>query len=158
MKNFRFTPDKQEAFLALVRMGTRPIAAARAIKVHPDTVKRFARSNPEFADSIESAHHEAAEPIEEVVYRAAMDGEPWAAKAWLEAWNPAQWGAKPTQVKVSGEISHIIGDLGPADAILELQGRALGREADLALGAGDPDSDSDSEIVDAEIIDDDDDG
>ncbi len=145
---YRFTPDKQQAFLALIRMGTRPIAAANAIGVHPKTAKRYARSNPDFAEELELAHYEAAEPIEEKVREAALDGEPWAVKMWLEAWNPAQWGAKPKQVEISGEISHVIEDLGPIEGILELQRRALTRQDDLALGAGD-------EIVDAEVVEDD---
>lgn len=151
MKNYRFTPERREAFLALIRLGNRPIAAARAVGVHPKTAKNFARSHPEFAEEVELAHHEAAEPIEEVIYAAAKEGEPWAAKMWLEAWNPAQWGAKPKQVEVSGTITHELGEGSPEDDILEIQRRALQREDDLALGTGN-DEDED-EIVDAEVID-----
>ncbi len=151
--NFRFTPDKQEAFLALVRLGNRPIAAARAVGVHPKTVKNFSRSHPQFAEELELAHHEAAEPIESVIYAAAKVGEPWAAKMWMEAWNPAQWGARPKQVEVSGKIVHELGDGAPVDDILELQNRALQRQDDLTLGMA---HDEDDEIVDAEVIEDDD--
>lgn len=145
--NFRFTPSKQQAFLALIRLGTRPIAAARAIGVHPRTAKNFARSNPDFADELELAHFEAAEPVEEVIYKAALDGEPWATKVWLEAWNPKQWGSRPKEVRISGEISHKVEELGPTESIIELQRRALQRQDDLMLGEGE----EEEEIFDVEV-------
>ncbi len=145
---YRFTPVKRETFLALIRLGTRPIAAARMVGVDPKTAKNYARSNPEFAEDVELAHYEAAEPIEAKIYEAALAGEPWAIEKWTKAYNPAVWGVKPTELHVTGEISHSIEDLVPLDVILELQGRAFQRQDDLALGRGD------DEIVDAEVIED----
>ena len=85
MKNYRFTPEKQEAFLALIRLGTRPLAAASSLDLAANTVKNYARSTPDFAEAMELAHHAAAEPIEEKIYEAALDGDPWAVKLWLTA-------------------------------------------------------------------------
>tara|TARA_R110002126_G_scaffold114762_1_gene253390 strand:- start:107 stop:805 length:699 start_codon:yes stop_codon:yes gene_type:complete len=149
MKNYRFTPEKQEAFLALIRLGTRPLAAASSLDLAANTVKNYARSTPDFAEAMELAHHAAAEPIEEKIYEAALDGDPWAVKLWLTAYNPEVWGAQTQKVEISGEISHIVGEGSPMSDIIELQQRALQRSDDRALGTA---SEEEEEILDIEIL------
>lgn len=150
MRNYRFTPDKQEAFLALIRLGSRPLAAAKSLGLAANTVKNYARSTPTFAEALELAHHTAAEPIEANLYEAALEGDQWAVKLWLTAYNPEVWGAQTQKVEISGEINHVVGEGSPMSDILELQQRALQRSDDQALGSAH--EEEEEEILDIEII------
>lgn len=146
-KPYRFTPDVQEAFLALIRLGNRPFAAARSVGVDPRTAQAFAKKNPDFADRLRLAHHEAAEPIEANLYQAAVEHkEPWAIKMWLAAYNPDQWGAKPQQLQVSGTVTHELEGT-PLEKLQALQERAFERQDALEL----------TEATEAEIIEEDND-
>ena len=90
----RFHEGRRAQYLVLLRKGHGRFKAARKAGVHPSTVKRYVDANPAFKDEIVEAEAEAMEPIEDVLYTKANDGEPWAVKLWLERRNAAKWGEK----------------------------------------------------------------
>ena len=141
MKNYKFTPEKQEAYLSDIRKGLRDSTAAKAVGVDTRTPRNFAERNPDFAERLELAHEEAADPVEQKLYDAALDGEPWAVNKWLEA-NSKRWRPKAAKLEISGEVIHSI-EGAPLDKLLALQERAIGREEALQLT---------EHIEDAEIV------
>lgn len=103
----KFGPEVRETYLALIRAGHGRLSACRAVGVHPDTMRRFARHSEEFKQAMIDAEEEAAEPVEAKLYEAALAGEPWAVKEWLTKRNRARWGdpAQRVEVEVSGTVA-----------------------------------------------------
>ena len=155
-KPYKFDEEARGKYLALLSAGHGRFSAARALGVHPDTVRRFSRASSEFRESVIEAEAEAAEPVEAKLYQAALDGEPWAVKEWLSKRSKARWGQEPgaasgvtVNVLAAGDVGVSVGRLG---AVTELR-RQLEERAALGVG-GEQESPalSGGAIEDAEVV------
>lgn len=106
----KFTEAMRSAYLARIAMGAGRFQAAKAVGVHPETVRRFSRSSPEFKQAVIDAEDEASEAVELRLYAAAVDGEPYAVKMWLQARAKARWGVETA----SGGVTVNVADGGQA--------------------------------------------
>jgi hypothetical protein len=66
-----FNDAKRDEFLNLLVKNTRFFAAARAVKISPETVKRAMRVDPSFAEKVALAEEEAAERAEVLLWEQA---------------------------------------------------------------------------------------
>ena len=101
--------------------------AARLIGVDPKAIREARKINPEFDDDILMAEAEATDPVEKSLYGAAVNGEPWAVKLWLERRSNDRWGAIPTTIKVEHGLAP------GAERILELAQRLALRRRDVGF-------------------------
>lgn len=125
----RFLERKElERFLELVRKGEGLARAARRVGLDPSTVRKARRDNAEFDEMVRAAEAEAAEPVETVLYQAALEGQPWAVTKWLEHRSSERWGPLAHKVEVGVQV-------GPTPALerilvlqqqLEMRQQALG--------------------------------
>lgn len=79
----RFDDVARDRFLTLVRAGARLGVAASQVGFNMDTVRRARKADPLFDALVLEAEEDAAEPVEQALYDAAVKGEPWAVKLWL---------------------------------------------------------------------------
>lgn len=135
----RFTEERREAYLALLRQGMGRHESARAVGVDPATVVRYRTADPVYDVAVLRAEEEAAEPVSAKLYEAAKDGQPWAVKLWLSRRSQgkaggASWAEGPqvVEVAVSGSVE-VVAELGPAAArVAELRARLEERRSALA--------------------------
>lgn len=144
-----FDADAKEAYLELIRAGFLRYEAARRLGFKVATIKKHCIADPEFAEALEDAYHEMTEPIEKVLYEAALNREPWAVTKWLPKFNKDRWGDEP--IKVQHELEIGPGLTGVAALIASLQERHALRESESAklqeLSARAPVIDVDSEEI-----------
>ena len=88
---YKFTKQKQEAFLAALREGSRRGAAAESVGVTRWLISHYIKSNPEFREAIERAEMEANELVEDALFMAATSGNVVAAQVWLYNRAPDRW-------------------------------------------------------------------
>lgn len=104
--------EEVQRYIALVRAGEGLTAAARRLNLNPKDIREARKVNPEFNEEVVIAETEAAEPIERELYTAAMNGQPWAIKLWLERRSSDRWGAIPITVKhehgLAPGVEHIL--------------------------------------------------
>lgn len=147
---YKFGPDVRARFLDLIRAGHGRFSACKAIGIHPETMRRYARNSPEFQEALAQAEEEACEPVEAKLYELAKAGEPWAVKEWLTKRNKARWGdaSKQLDINVSGtvELEGGAGVRAIASRVAELQRALEERQRVLEVEGGD--------IVDAYVIED----
>ncbi len=145
-----FDEPKRRAYLEMLRKGFGRYKAQDFIGSDRRAVRYYLEIHPEFRDEILAAEEEASEPVENVLYQRAIDGEPWAVKMWLQGRMYQRWGEKSVvKHEVSGTIevtaNNIIGELA------ELREKLLKRAA-LQLEAGAPAIEEEEDIMDAEVI------
>jgi hypothetical protein len=145
-------PDARARMLDLIRLGHGRHAAARAIGVSPDAYRNYLRHDPEFEELIEQAVSESMEPVTAMLREKAINKQDVTAAKEYRAFVDRE--APPPAQRVDVRHKHQI-DLGAlgsgnADALADLQARALERQAAAQLEA-------DNEVVDAEVIEDTDD-
>jgi len=107
--NSKFGVRKREAYLQLLREGSRRHAAARSIGVAPSTVSRFAREHADFALAIEEAEMEANQIVEDALFQAAASGNVIACQVWLYNRDPDRWMDMRrigVNAQVTGEVEH----------------------------------------------------
>lgn len=140
-----FTPDKQDEYVELLRLsGTGRHTAARKIGITPTAIVKFIDLNPAFGRAVVMAEEEFTERMEQELYAAAMEREPWALKEVLKKRSAKRWGDAPQEinVNVSGTVTTEI-EAGPRAArIAAIEQRLKSR----ALMAGE-------NIIEAEVID-----
>lgn len=101
------TDEQKSKFLRLIASGHLRYESARAVQSSVPEVKRHLKADPEFASAFDDAQLEASEPVESVLYQAALNKEPWAVTKWLTARDKERW-AEPTkaiEVKHSGSVA-----------------------------------------------------
>lgn len=136
-----FTPDKQLAFVELVRQGFRRGDAAARVGVTASTVRRAIRAglgedgkamDDTFAERVSDAEEQVVGAVESQLYQAASRGEPWAVTMFLKAKAKDEYADKPTvAVQVNNNTLNVDGTsedrrraiqalMGELDARLEL--------------------------------------
>ncbi|MGH7744422.1 MAG: hypothetical protein ACREQ5_06310 [Candidatus Dormibacteria bacterium] len=93
--------EEVDCYLDLIRKGEGLSRAARRLNVDPRTMRDNRKMNPEFDEMVKMAEAEAAEPVEIKLYQAALDGEPWAVRMWLERRSSERWSAPAASVNVN---------------------------------------------------------
>lgn len=88
-----------ERFLECLRNGARPSEAAKKVNLHYDTVRKRYNSDPEFRAQWDQAEMQAAEPVEDSLYNAAINGNVPAAVKWLEKRAPERWPGDKVQIE-----------------------------------------------------------
>lgn len=76
----------------MTRIGMLGNEAARHCGTSFRTVQREMERDPEFAKEVMYARGEAREKVEQVLLSAALAGEPWAVKKWLESHDRETYG------------------------------------------------------------------
>lgn len=151
-----FDTEAKEAYLSLIREGFMRFEAARRLGFTLSTVKKHYAADPEFKEALDEAQLEATEPVEKVLYDAALNKEPWAVTKWLTKRDKDRWGEEPAEVNI--KVNH---ELGPGLAavqilILELEKRRALREAEsgalLKLSASAPPIDVDYEEIKPDTV------
>lgn len=130
----RVTPDELAKFLEWVRKGEGLHKAARRLGVPYKAVEVAREAFPEFDEAVRLAEVEAAEPVETVLYQAALRGEPWAVTKWLEQRSKERWSQK-TETSVTVKVEHEVGPrlarIGELRAELEKRRAAVGQVIDV---------------------------
>ena len=149
----KFTPTRQAEYLHYIARGMRRSAAAKATGVTMETVKRARDLDPDFVEKEALAEAEAAEVIEDALYETAKAGNVTAIIYILGNRQKDRWqdvrNAKIDH-QISGKVTQEI-EAGDRLAIIASQMARLEERAALrGLGAG-------GAIIDAQVIDEDDD-
>jgi len=98
---------------ALIAVGCSRATAARYVGVHPDTIRRAACRNEQFAAELVKAEskHEINQLMN--INQAARSDRYWRAAAWtLERKYPDQYRPRRAETITLGEISSLIGEVG----------------------------------------------
>lgn len=136
------THQEVSAYLEWIRKGEGLSRSARRLGLDPKLFRDARRANEEFDEAVRAAEHEAAEPVENKLYEAALQGEPWAVKLWLERRSPERWNAPPIAVNVQHGLAP------GTEQILALSQRLEERSKALGLSPGD----GVEEVIDAEVV------
>ena len=88
---YKFTKEKREAYLELLRQGGRRHASARAVGITPDMVCLTMHADPEFASAVNKAEMEANEFVESALFQQTQKGNVTAIQVWLYNRDPARW-------------------------------------------------------------------
>lgn len=128
-----FDAEAKDAYCELVREGFLRFEAARRLGFKLATVKKHYEADPDFKEALDEAQLEATEPVEKVLYDAALNKEPWAVSKWLAKRDKDRWGEE--DIKVKHEIEIGPGLSGVAAIMLELKKRQELRELEAAEAA-----------------------
>lgn len=88
-----------EKFLQQLQNGARVAEAARRAGFGYMTVKNRYREDPEFRRRWDEAEAQAAEPVEDALFDAAINGNVPAAVKWLEKRSPDRWPGDKVQIE-----------------------------------------------------------
>lgn len=95
--------------------------------VNPATVERFARGMGEaWREQVRAAEAESVEPVEDVLRKAALAGEPWAVRLVLGRMGHKRWRDDVQRHEVKGIVAHVEvtgGEAGVDAALLDLVGK-----------------------------------
>lgn len=129
----RFTPEVREVYLRLLRDGKGRFAAAAACGVHPETVRRHARASEDWREAVLEAEAEACEQVEDKLWEAALDGQPWAVDRWLSSRASNRWAREKVGggvvVNVVGNVEVLVAGVSELRAELEARRAVLEAEA-----------------------------
>lgn len=99
-------PELMDRICDLVRAGNYIETAAASAGVTRDSLYRWMRQRPEFAERVHKAQAESEARDVLLIGKAAT--EQWQAAAWrLERRNPRKWGAR-VQISVQEELSDVL--------------------------------------------------
>lgn len=62
------------------------------------TFYTYVEQYPTLAEAIKDTKETADYKIENVLYKKALDGEPWAVQMWLKNRQPSKWQVKPVEI------------------------------------------------------------
>lgn len=128
-----FGDVEKKAYVALVRSGGGLSRSAKKLGWTMRTVDVARKADPEFAEDVRMALEEASEPVEDVLYEAALRGEPWAVQMWLKGRLRERWSDKiEVGVEVSGTVEIEAGKR--LEGIARLQEVLAQRAAELGPG------------------------
>jgi len=105
----RLTDAMRTRFLDLVSAKVLPMKAAKQLDLNWRGVRNYADANRDFADEWADARATAVEQIEERLWHAAEEGEPWAINKVLDSYAPEVFN-RPKEVKmeIAGEVKHTL--------------------------------------------------
>lgn len=130
--------DKWSVFFKHLETGARVSEAAKRAGMEYKTVRSRYRADPEFRERWDLAEAQAAEPVENALYDAAVNGNVPGALAWLGKRSPERWPNDKIQIETKNvyelDASDRIGNI--ISLMAQLQQRA-------ELGAG-------PEVIDVE--------
>jgi hypothetical protein len=112
----RFDPEARELFLAHLRAGMRPGAAAEILDFPRHVVAGYISEHPEFGAQVLEAEQDAVEHVEEALYQAAISGSVAACKLWLDRVGAGRRSSPPSgdvpagAMESGGELGRIIDD------------------------------------------------
>ena len=99
----KFDRAKKDAYLDLLREGTRRGQAAHQVGVDPSTVQRHMARYPQFAKELSQAEMLADDEVENALYTAAISGNVTACQVWLYNRRPEAWADRRNlRAEVSG--------------------------------------------------------
>ena len=98
----KFTEDRIDKFLALIKAGNFKTVAARACGFTAETLCQWEKKKPGFSDQIKKAEAECESLLVARIVKAS--GDQWTASAWmLERKNFERWGKKEKH-EISGHL------------------------------------------------------
>jgi hypothetical protein len=74
MSESKFTPELLEQYLDLLRQYGLKARCARAVGLHPSSMKRYRKDNPDYDDEVEAAMEDYRESVESEIHRRAIEG------------------------------------------------------------------------------------
>ena len=105
IKSYKFTDNKKDEYLELLRQGGRRYASAKAVGVTPQTVNAHVKDDPNFAKAVDEAEVEANEQVEDALFMTATSGNVTAMQVWLYNRAPGRWTDKrQSEHKVTGSL------------------------------------------------------
>ena len=105
IKSYKFTDNKKDEYLELLRQGGRRYASAKAVGVTPQTVNAHVKDDPNFARAVDEAEMEANEQVEDALFMTATSGNVTAMQVWLYNRAPGRWTDKrQSEHKVTGSL------------------------------------------------------
>jgi len=105
IKSYKFTDNKKDEYLELLRQGGRRYASAKAVGVTPQTVNAHVKDDPNFAKDVDEAEVEANEQVEDALFMTATSGNVTAMQVWLYNRAPGRWTDKrQSEHKVTGSL------------------------------------------------------
>jgi hypothetical protein len=106
IRAIRFTRARRESYLAFLRQGLRPMAAARSVGIDPWAVRNYRRRDPVFAAEYDDALEEALEQVEDAAYQMAIAGNTALIQFILTNRAPTRWKREPyAQVSVTANTA-----------------------------------------------------
>lgn len=87
----KFGDNEREAYLNLRSEGVGKINAAKGVGVCDDTVRQYAKENPEWDQLDRKAASQANESVENALFQAALKGSVAGCCAWLYNREPDTW-------------------------------------------------------------------
>ncbi len=124
------TATQKQTYFACLLQGMGYGAAATMAGITPGVLRRLRRDDEEFIEAEAATEMLAASPIEDKLHQAALNGEPWAIKMWLERRVPERWAPNSTSTvkhEMSGTIQVTAGQA--EMEIAKLQEKLLERRA-----------------------------
>lgn len=91
-------------FCDLLRNGKLRFDACRQLDLTVDQIRNAYRNDPNFRREVDDALLEATEPVENALYTAAKEGQPWAVKEWLQKRDKERWGPTEQKITVTHEL------------------------------------------------------
>lgn len=115
-------------FTDLLRNGKLRFDACRQLDITVAQVRYAYKNDPNFRSEVDDALLEATEPVEDALYKAAKEGQPWAVKEWLTKRDKERWGEQPKELRITHELdgTELMTSVGEIYAKLEERRRAVG--------------------------------
>lgn len=128
-------------YLKFIEAGMRIGDACKRAGISYDAIKKMRALDPNFVQLEKEAEARAAEPIENSLYAAALNGNVPAAVKWLEKRSPERWPGDKVQI----EQTHIL-ELDASDHLTNIQTliARLENRRQLMVDTG---------VIDAEVVD-----
>ena len=70
----------------------------KALGVSRQTFYNYLKVYPKLAEATRDTRETADYKVENVLYRKALEGEPWAVQMWLKNRQPSKWQVKPVEI------------------------------------------------------------
>lgn len=123
-----FTEIRRMKYLELLAQGYGKVVSAHTVGVHPSTINKYTKRNPDFKESIALARAEVTDHVEGKLLEAVEDGHLKAIMFWLERQAREEWGPQ-SKVTVEGQVDHKhVAELAPTEALEELERRMAERQ------------------------------
>lgn len=123
----KYTPERVARILEFLRTGNTRGTSARASGIDHDTLLRWERKYPEFADQVKTAEQEAVTVHLGNIAQAGARGQ-WQASAWiLERRHYQDWGRKD-RVEIISSVRQMATDAGLDESAAVEAANAIFRE------------------------------
>lgn len=126
----KYTPERVKKFLEGLETGLTRQAAAGLIDTDQVTVFSWMKTEPGFAEQVETAEQRAEARFTAVIARAANNGDWQAAKYWLSHRRRRDWGDSVT-VQLDIEIQQLIAQLTGESEPIEIESEVVHPESEI---------------------------